>query len=383
MSSTYCNEPWKTIHYDQAGSMGPCCTFRGPMGGRDLMFGSVEEYLNSDWLKELRRKMLNSERDAGCGNCWRKEDAGEDSLRLSRNRINGHVTEVDIDRVYLSFGNICNKSCNICRPARSSMIAKEYKKLGSDHEIYNIDSDPEITQKTFSGMYLDKWENYIDALDSANTICFDGGEPFITAQCTAILETLIKKGMTNKYIQTTTNGSASAYQYSLLSKFSKVDFDVSIDGINELYSLVRSPHDWTWWNDNHDRMLKNNNVGRVYQSVIHCLNVHQLPEMLEYFISVNDNPERRFGLTTIVTRPYLGTHIVPNAILEVVGNRLADMMHLFNSEEAANVQNAITHIEYSMHNKNELDEANFKKFVDIFSPVKKLDYQSHLPWSIK
>ena len=121
MSSTYCNEPWKTIHYDQAGSMGPCCTFRGPMGGRDLMFGSVEEYLNSDWLKELRRKMLNSERDAGCGNCWRKEDAGEDSLRLSRNRINGHVTEVDIDRVYLSFGNICNKSCNICRPARSSM----------------------------------------------------------------------------------------------------------------------------------------------------------------------------------------------------------------------------------------------------------------------
>ena len=277
MSSTYCNEPWKTIHYDQAGSMGPCCTFRGPMGGRDLMFGSVEEYLNSDWLKELRRKMLNSERDAGCGNCWRKEDAGEDSLRLSRNRINGHVTEVDIDRVYLSFGNICNKSCNICRPARSSMIAKEYKKLGSDHEIYNIDSDPKITQKTFSGMYLDKWENYIDALDSANTICFDGGEPFITAH----------------------------------------------------------------------------------------------------------NPERRFGLTTIVTRPYLGTHIVPNAILEVVGNRLADMMHLFNSEEAANVQNAITHIEYSMHNKNELDEANFKKFVDIFSPVKKLDYQSHLPWSIK
>ena len=29
MSSTYCNEPWKTIHYDNRGVMGPCCTYRG------------------------------------------------------------------------------------------------------------------------------------------------------------------------------------------------------------------------------------------------------------------------------------------------------------------------------------------------------------------
>jgi hypothetical protein len=74
---------------------------------------------------------------------------------------------------------------------------------------------------------------------------------------------------------------------------------------------------------------------------------------------------------------------VPNAILEVVRNRLIDMMPLFTDNEITNVTYAITHIEYSMNNKNELDEANFKKFVDIFGPVKKLDYQIHLPWSIK
>lgn len=380
MSSTYCNEPWKTIHYDNRGVMGPCCTYRGD---RDESLESVKDYLKSDWLKELQRKMLNSERDAGCGNCWRKEDAGEDSLRLSRNRINGYVTEVDIDRIYLCFGNICNKSCNICRPGRSSMIAKEYKKLGSDHEIYSIDPDPEIKQKDFSGIYLDNWENYMDALGRADTICFDGGEPFYTKQCTTILETLVDRGMTNKYLQTTTNGSATDYQYSLLNQFKNVAFDVSIDGINELYSLVRSPHDWTWWNENHNRMLKHQNIVRKYQSVIHCLNVHQLPEMLEYFMSVNDSPMRRFELHTIVTRPYLGTHIVPNEILEVVGNKLTDMMPLFRGEEIENVTNAIKHIKYSMNNKNESDEANFKKFVNTFSPIKKLDYQSYLPWSIK
>jgi len=379
MSKTYCNEPWKTVHYDHEGKMGPCCTYRGD---RPANIQNVNDYINSDWLKELQRKMLNSEKDSGCHNCWIKEDAGEDSLRLARNRIHGHVTTVDIERVYLSFGNICNKNCNICRPARSSIIAKEYKKLGSNHEIYDIDPNREIKQKDFSGMYLDNWENYIDALDRANTICLDGGEPFYTKQCTTILETLIKRGMTDKDIQATTNGSVTPYQYNLLSKFKRVDFDVSIDGINELYSLVRSPHDWAWWNDHHSIMVKNN-VNRVYQSVIHCLNVHQLPEMLKYFISVNDNPERRFGLTTIITRPYLGTHIVPNAILEVVKNNLTDMMPLFRGEEVDNIANAIKHIEYSMNNKSELDEVNFRKFVDIFGPIKKLDYQSYLPWSIK
>ena len=239
MSKTYCNEPWKTVHYDHEGKMGPCCTYRGD---RPANIQNVNDYINSDWLKELQRKMLNSEKDSGCHNCWIKEDAGEDSLRLARNRIHGHVTTVDIERVYLSFGNICNKNCNICRPARSSIIAKEYKKLGSNHEIYDIDPNREIKQKDFSGMYLDNWENYIDALDRANTICLDGGEPFYTKQCTTILETLIDRGMTDKNIQATTNGSATPYQYSLLSKFKRIDFDVSIDGINELYSLVRSPH---------------------------------------------------------------------------------------------------------------------------------------------
>ena len=36
-----------------------------------------------------------------------------------------------------------------------------------------------------------------------------------------------------------------------------------------------------------------------------------------------------------------------------------------------------------MNNKSKEDEENFKKFVDIFGPAKKLDYQSYLPWRIK
>ena len=35
-----------------------------------------------------------------------------------------------------------------------------------------------------------------------------------------------------------TNGTADKSHYELLSKFKKVDFGLSIDGVDELYSLV-------------------------------------------------------------------------------------------------------------------------------------------------
>tara|TARA_B110001454_G_scaffold109957_1_gene103261 strand:+ start:742 stop:1890 length:1149 start_codon:yes stop_codon:yes gene_type:complete len=382
MSSTYCNEPWKTVHYDHRGALGPCCTYRGQ---RNDDLESVQDYLSSDWLAELKRKMLNGERDEGCKNCWYKEDKGEDSQRLQQNRKDGTITEPNIKRVYLSFGNICNKNCNICRPARSSIIAKEYKALGEDHEIYDIDPEPGLSarDKDYSGVYLDKWENYIDALEEANTIVFDGGEPFVTKQCTTILQTLIDKGMTDKIIKCSTNGTADAKHYELLSKFKKVDFGLSIDGIDKLYSLVRSPHHWAWWEKQHRLMKEQTNTVWVYLAVVHCFNVHQLPAMIKYFVENNPNTDIRFHFTTIITRPYLGTHVVPNYIIEQTIKELDLLEGHLHKEEQVNINNVRNHLVYSILNKSVEDETNFKKFIDIFGPVKKLDYQSYLPWSIK
>ena len=384
MSNTYCNEPWKTIHYDNVGAIGPCCTYRG---NRDTSLKSVQEYLDSDWLKELKRKMLNSERDEGCHACWRREDEGGDSMRLQENRKVGILTESDIQRVWLSIGNVCNKNCNICRPARSSIIAKEYKKLGSDHEINSIDPGSMIIDKQFSGIYLDKWENYIDALDSAHEINLDGGEPFFTKQCTTILETLIKKGSTDKTLSFSTNGSATEQQYELLKHFKKVEFGISIDGVEDLYSLVRSPHNWDWWEKQHKLMEQQTNLSWIYLAVLHSLNIHQLPKMIKYFCENNPNTAIRFNFTTITTRPYLGTHVAPNDVIE---NSIVELKHMlisndykFTNREIKNVNNIIDHLVYSMNNKSKTDEENFRKFVDIFGPIKKLDYQSYLPWSIK
>jgi sulfatase maturation enzyme AslB (radical SAM superfamily) len=244
-----------------------------------------------------------------------------------------------------------------------------------------------IIDKQFSGIYLDKWENYIDALDSAHEINLDGGEPFFTKQCTTILETLIKKGSTDKTLSFSTNGSATEQQYELLKHFKKVEFGISIDGVEDLYSLVRSPHNWDWWEKQHKLMEQQTNLSWIYLAVLHSLNVHQLPKMIKYFCENNPNTAIRFNFTTITTRPYLGTHVAPNDVIE---NSIVELKHMlisndykFTNREIKNVNNIIDHLVYSMNNKSKTDEENFRKFVDIFGPIKKLDYQSYLPWSIK
>ena len=59
-ASTYCNEV-ETVHYD-FGKLGPCCTYRG----NEMNFRKCKRLFNSSWLAELKKKMLNGERDDGC-----------------------------------------------------------------------------------------------------------------------------------------------------------------------------------------------------------------------------------------------------------------------------------------------------------------------------
>ena len=56
-----------------------------------------------------------------------------------------------------------------------------------------------LGNKDYSGVYLDNWENYIEALEEADIIVFDGGEP-LQQNNTKILQILIDKGMTNKQL---------------------------------------------------------------------------------------------------------------------------------------------------------------------------------------
>jgi len=348
---------------------------------------TVEQYWNSDWLADVRHKMLTGERISGCHNCYKKEDRGEHSQRTEKNAKYGVITQPRIDELSLSFGNICNKSCNICRPQRSHLIAKEYRQvpentLWMQNKIIQQPGTPRAMSKQYSGIYTASLPDYVGALEYAKTIVLDGGEPFVVAQCTEILEYMVSQGMTDKQIKVSTNGSATQYQLDLLSKFSKVSFHLSIDGINELYGVVRPPHDWHWWNQQHDMML-NHKAVITYACVAHAFNVHQLPEILDYFVAQQKRkPESLIFFSQLNDQPELGCDVVPDQVISSVIQQLKQRIPDLESRNVRTVSQLVNHLEKSQQINNTDNKRMLTEYVNTFASIKQIDFQKHIPWSL-
>lgn len=373
MFGTYCNEPWRTVHYDGIGKLGPCCTFRGERPDSN----TVDEYLNSEWLKNLKRDLLGGIQHPGCFNCWRKEDRGEQSQRTEKLLKHGFVTEGPIRELFLSFGNICNKACNICRPQRSSLIAKEHKQVERDSVYwrYRYSDNPKWLSKDFSGMYLDKIEDYYTALSSADVIIFDGGEPFITRQCDLILDYMLDNDMTDKHVKAVTNGSVRQDQLDKLSQFNKCSFHLSIDGVDDLYEFVRPPHSWEWWCEQHDR-IKSYSVNLTYACVVHAFNIHQLGSILDYFLDQN---AEHFYFSAINDQDHLLPIVVPDTVLNTAIDELESRLSRLNSQQRTNIENTVNYL------KNGLGEDTgkhdvFKDYCRQFSRIKNINHGDYIPW---
>lgn len=380
ISDTYCNEAWRNVHYSDSGWLAPCCTFR-EYRPKDL--NSVQEYWDSQWLADIRQAMLEGKRVKGCQNCYVKEARGERSQRIAKNQQHGVITEPKLYSMEISFGNICNKNCNICRPTRSSMIAKDYQKIEKFDPEFQWQMGMRPREMEATKRYVSRLPDYKENLHTVKHLQLDGGEPFYTKQCTEMLEYMVEKKMFDKSISAVTNGSVNDYQVSMLKQFSHVFMGLSIDGIYDMYEVTRSPHDWNWWLEHHQRIV-DAGFNRKYNSVIHCLNVHQLPEQLIYYTENRDGSEHPcFEFTALVSHEHLLPDVVPINILEDTIARLQGLeSRCENKSELDNLRNCVIHLEWFTKNRSELNRVNFKRMVEVFGPLKKIDYYKHLPWQV-
>lgn len=381
MSDTYCNEPWRTAHYDEVGKLGPCCTYRGKRPN----FTKIDDYWSSEWLRDFREKLGTGIKEEGCFNCWRKEDRGEYSQRTDKNRRHGYIDKPQLEELFLSFGNICNKSCGICRPSRSHLIAKEYKTIPRDNgwllTLPGNKTQKVLSDKKYSGHYLEHLGDYKSALESADTIYLDGGEPFIVSQCTEILEYLIANGMTHKKIKAGTNGSVTDSQLELLSKFKSVSFHLSIDGIEELYPVVRPPHEWQWFLDSQSRIQKYPRINITYACVIHAFNIHQLPRMVRYFIDQRrSHAKTHIFFSQINSNNHLEPSVVPVEVMTKTIRELKQIVKTSTNDDKRQVKQMIKHLETQLQKDDPAIKKSFDLYCDTFSKIKNINYGEFVPW---
>ena len=379
MSSLYCNQPYRTVHFNEAGQPGPCCTFRGQ---RSHNLHTIEDYLASDWLQQVKTDLNTGIWPTGCKQCKTKEDRGESSHRIDQNNKWGYE-DTGIKELWISFGNTCNKTCNICRPQRSNLIAKEYKKIGTDNfwlqdplysgKKYELALQGKVSRGAF--LQLDHYKSIIGGIDR---LVFDGGEPTIVNQFNEVLEYMVNEGYTDTEILVGTNGSLTEYQLNLLDNFKRVEFHLSIDGVRELYQVVRTPHDWDWWTEHHDR-IKQHDIQITYACVAHALNVHQLPEILEYFWEQPGD----FYFSTLNSHNHLGCDLVPEEVITEVIDKLEKFDKQMTNKEQNNLINIISHLKNRRDYSSEYNLKSFQSWLSVMPEIKGIDYQAYIPWNLK
>lgn len=118
MSKTYCPYPFISASLQADNTVLPCGQFMKSVHFQKVI--PVHEVRNSDFMKEMRRKMLAGEHVEGC-QCPAEEAAGIRSMRQNAIDRFGFTTETKLRKLELVFDNVCNIKCRSCGTPNSHL----------------------------------------------------------------------------------------------------------------------------------------------------------------------------------------------------------------------------------------------------------------------
>ena len=194
-------------------------------------------------IKKIRTQMLVGIRPAECARCWRNEDANLLSDRQLKNQTLSFLEDTSIQSLLdqcqhdqysiamlkIDTSNTCNATCVTCDSGSSSAWAALERKN-------NI-----VPKKTWRIRH----EDFNHTLDYSRlqAVSFRGGEPFLSSTNFDILDKLLKHNNDDCFVSFVTNGSfdLTNQQKYTLSKFKKLNFCFSIDGIGPVFEYMRYP----------------------------------------------------------------------------------------------------------------------------------------------
>ena len=228
MSECYCAAPFNSVRVDATDNSQsvyrPCCMYQNKQTHSNIL-----EYIHSVELQELKQQFLTqTQLPTGCQACEHQEQQKQVSWRQHFNNKFGNQKQITQLEVFP--GNVCNLKCFMCSENYSTALGAERTRLNFiDHyqEIDNVDA------------CMDSIRNLPDLTD----ISFIGGEFFLTKKNLEILDLVIEKQLG---VRVVTNGTVLLPEHmSRLQQISRLELQVSIDGIYDSYEFMRYPAVWT------------------------------------------------------------------------------------------------------------------------------------------
>jgi len=142
---TFCMAPWFRVRSDGPNKLRPCCEWKGKTSS------TIQDYQTSNYMQDVRQRLLDGNKIKECASCWKNEDAGLSSLRetltqsiVKKQTLNksivSHLLKDNIQRTEVisadvKIGNLCNFSCAMCHPLDSSSIYNRWIKSPANEFI--------------------------------------------------------------------------------------------------------------------------------------------------------------------------------------------------------------------------------------------------------
>lgn len=298
--------------------------------------GSVEDAINSEFMKQLRLNMLADKPSGVCEQCYKTEQTGGSSFRqqsfeqygkyleeeLSNTSASGHLHNFKMRYFDFRFSNICNFKCRSCNAGYSSLWEAEDIKYG------NTQRKTRVSQKTPASV-IEEILGHIPHMDRAY---FAGGEPLITDEHYMMLEQMIAAGRTDIRLVYNSNASILHFKgYDLMDLWSKfqhpIEFSASVDHFGHRAEYIR--HGTKWQDtENFLKTIKESDfVQYGIATTVTNLNYPSLHEFVEYMLHKGLWPDGDWQLNPVWNPTYMSPQALPVSIKDQSTEKLRKILN--------------------------------------------------------
>tara|TARA_B100000085_G_scaffold66622_1_gene59323 strand:- start:147 stop:1454 length:1308 start_codon:yes stop_codon:yes gene_type:complete len=277
----FCTAPWTHTYVSPQGERRLCCASREEASFQKQYIDSgtaegkfepvtLEEHWNSDYMKDIRKRMLNGEKLSQCDVCndqilnlhtYKKyftETLFPHKVEsiIANTAPDGHYSDLPVSYDY-RISNLCNFKCRMCGEQLSSSWEAEKKKLNLIDVVQEPWLEPN-TRKSISDFQVEVLEEELQrAVDNKTIeeIYWVGGEPLMFERHWTIMQQLVDNGHAkNVTVRYNTNLSRVKYKnydlWEMLPHFKNVNICASIDGAYEVGEYIRDGLVWDEWIEN-------------------------------------------------------------------------------------------------------------------------------------
>ena len=317
MPKSYCAFPFTHQYVHMSGSMRLCCAtmenVTDKKGNRLHMNNdSLEKSWNSDYMKNVRLKMKNGQTLKECTKCVEQEERGYKSMRrddgkndnLKNLKDDGSMDTVPYS-MELHFGNVCNLKCKMCGQDYSNQIGKEILEIGKKDKdfldwvrkqsgnVNNWTNNLSVEYRWFENQKTkDKLMKYVS--ENIKLLTIIGGEPTVIPEFYELLDYCHKQDtLKNKDITIVTNlTNTNPKMTQWLPQMKRWQIWASLDGIGQTTEYIRYPSNFKKVTENlhyYKKLLTEHGNGYItFSPAVQLFNIHQLDEMLKWFIDFSD-----------------------------------------------------------------------------------------------